>query len=81
MVRTAFVHGSRRIDPSARARLLKAGARTRPVGSVVTLPYTELRGFRNRLRSLLNVAGIESKGLFAGHSTPPVGPVRLRSRR
>jgi hypothetical protein len=38
--------------------MLKASARTRPVGSVVTLPYTELREFRDRLRSLLNVAGI-----------------------
>jgi hypothetical protein len=58
VVRNAFAHGSRTIDPSARARLLKAGARTRPVGSVVTLPHTELREFRDRLRSLLNVAGI-----------------------
>ena len=58
VVRNAFAHGSRTIDPSARARLLTAGARTRPAGSMVTLPYAQLREFRERLRSLLNVAGI-----------------------
>ena len=57
VVRNAFAHGSRTIDPSARARLLAAGARTRPVGSVVTLPYSELKESRARLLSLLNVAG------------------------
>ena len=58
VVRNAFAHGSRTIDPPARARLLAAGARTRPVGSVVTLPYSQLREFRARLLSLLNAAGI-----------------------
>ena len=58
VVRNAFAHGSRAVDPPARARLLAAGARTRPVGSVVTLPYSQLREFRARLLSLLNAAGI-----------------------
>jgi hypothetical protein len=58
VARSAFAHGSRTIDAVARKRLLAAGARTRPVGSAVTLPYTELREFRGRLLSLLNVSGI-----------------------
>lgn len=58
VVRNAFAHGSRTIELSACGRLLAAGARTRPVGSAVTLRYTELREFRARLLSLLNVAGI-----------------------
>jgi len=58
VVRNAFAHGSRTVDQPARARLLAAGARTRPVGSVVTLPYSQLREFRARLLSLLNAAGI-----------------------
>src|SRR4051794_25483101 len=45
VVRDAFAHGSRTIDSLARARLLAAGARTRPVGSAVTLPYTDQREF------------------------------------
>jgi hypothetical protein len=58
VVRNAFAHGSRTIDAAARARLLAAGARTRPVDSALTLPYTDLRVFRARLLSLLNAAGI-----------------------
>jgi hypothetical protein len=59
VVRNAFAHGSRTIDPSARARLLAAGARTRSVGSAVRLPYAELRKFRARLLNLLNAAGVQ----------------------
>jgi hypothetical protein len=58
VVRNAVAHGSRTIDSSARERLLKAGARMRPVGSTVTLPYTELKELRARLLSLLNTAGL-----------------------
>jgi hypothetical protein len=58
VVRNAFAHGSRALDTPAHARLLAAGARTRPVGSRVTLTYPELRGFRARLLSLLNVGGV-----------------------
>ena len=58
VVRNAFVHGSRGIDEPANTRLLKAGARTRVVGSKVALTYEELREYRSRLLSLLNTAGI-----------------------
>jgi hypothetical protein len=58
VVRNAVAHGSRTIDSSASERLFKAGARMRPVGSTVTLPYTELKEFRARLLSLLNTAGL-----------------------
>lgn len=57
VARNAFAHGSRTLDPAALARLLAAGAR-RPSGSRVTLAYGELREFRARLLSLLNVGGI-----------------------
>ena len=58
IVRNAFAHGSRTIDRVARARLLAAGAKARPVGSLVTLSYGELKELRARLLSLLNVGGI-----------------------
>lgn len=58
VARNAFAHGSRMIDAADRKRLLAAGARTRPAGSPVTLTYDELREFRSRLQSLLNVSGI-----------------------
>jgi hypothetical protein len=58
VVRNAFAHGSRTIDSSAHARLLAAGARPSPVGSTVSLAYSELREFRGRLLNLLNAAGI-----------------------
>ena len=57
VVRNAFAHGSRSIDVQAQARLLKAGAPTRPVGSTMTLTYDELHEFRTRLKSLLNESG------------------------
>lgn len=58
ITRNAFAHGSRTIDALARTRLLRAGARTRPAGSRVTLTHAELREFRDRLKSLLNAGGI-----------------------
>jgi hypothetical protein len=58
VMRNAFAHGLRSIDAEAHARLLDAGARTRPVGSIVTLTYDELCEYRRRLRSLLNKSGI-----------------------
>jgi hypothetical protein len=58
VARNAFAHGSRTIDASARTRLLTAGARTRPAGSRVTLTHPELREFRSRLQSLLNMGGL-----------------------
>jgi hypothetical protein len=62
VARNAFAHGSRTIDARAAARLHRAGARARPVDSVVTLSYPELRQFRGRLQSLLH------KGGFGTHS-------------
>ncbi|HEX5620976.1 MAG TPA: hypothetical protein VFX51_21315 [Solirubrobacteraceae bacterium] len=58
ITRNAIAHGSRTIDAAARERLLKAGARVMPVGTVVTLTYTELNEFRGRLLSLMNESGI-----------------------
>jgi hypothetical protein len=58
LARNAFAHGARSIDAAARARLLAAGGPVRPLGSVVTLTYAELRQFRGRLLSLLNVGGV-----------------------
>jgi hypothetical protein len=58
VARNAFAHGTRTIDGAARARLLAAGAKARPVGTVVTLTYDELRQLRTRLLSLLKVGGI-----------------------
>lgn len=58
VVRNAFAHGTRTIDASAHARLFAAGAKTRAVGSRVTLPYPQLRGYRNRLIALLAAGGV-----------------------
>jgi hypothetical protein len=58
VVRNAFAHGSRTVDAAARARLFSAGAETRPVGARITLPYPQLRGYRNRLLELLAAGGI-----------------------
>jgi hypothetical protein len=58
VTRNAFAHGSRTLDDGARARLLAAGAQIPPVGSSVTLTYTELRNFRECLRSLLEAGGL-----------------------
>ena len=57
-MRNAFAHGVRTIDERARTRLLRAGARMRPQGQVVTLSDTALHELRSRLSSLLNAAGI-----------------------
>jgi hypothetical protein len=59
VVRNAFAHGTREIDTAATKRLLHAGARTRPAGARVTLTYPDLREFRGRLLSLLNLGGIQ----------------------
>jgi hypothetical protein len=64
VVRNAFAHGSREIDKAARTRLLHAGAQTRPAGARVTLTYTDLREFRARLLSLLNLGGIRRQPGF-----------------
>jgi hypothetical protein len=58
VVRNAFAHGSRTVDAAARARLFSAGAKTRPVGARITLPYPHLRGYRNRLLELLAAGGV-----------------------
>jgi hypothetical protein len=58
VVRNVFAHGSRTFDAEARRRLLRAGARLGPEGAPVTLTYSELREFRERLKSLLNAGGI-----------------------
>lgn len=58
VVRNAFAHGSRTLDAEARTRLLRAGAQIGPEGAPVTLTYTELHEFRERLKSLLNAGGI-----------------------
>src|SRR5262249_25624747 len=58
VVRNAFAHGSQGISESENTRLRKAGARTRVLGSRVALTHDELREYRSRLLSLLNVAGI-----------------------
>lgn len=59
VVRNAFAHGTRAIDESSSRRLIDAGSPPRAVGSVVTLDYEELCVFRDRLRGLLRVAGVD----------------------
>lgn len=58
IVRNAFAHGNRMIDPKGQSRLARAGARPRTAGTPVTLSYDELRLFRSRLRSLMNVGSV-----------------------
>jgi hypothetical protein len=58
VVRNAFAHGSRTLDAEARTRLLKAGAPVGPDDAPVTLTYTQLHEYRERLKSLLNAGGI-----------------------
>jgi len=58
VIRNAFAHGTRVIDVRAETRLRTVGIVSRPVGSQVTLTYTELREFRLRLLSLLGAGGV-----------------------
>lgn len=57
-VRNAFAHGNRTVAPKDQSRLARAGARPRTAGTPVTLSYDELRLFRSRLRSLMNVGSV-----------------------
>jgi hypothetical protein len=59
VVRNAFTHGAREIDAGAVARLSACGAPLRSVGDRVGLQYEELRVYRDRLRSLLRVGGVD----------------------
>jgi hypothetical protein len=58
VVRNALAHGSRTIDESAAARLAAVGVSRYAAGDSVTLAHDDLREFRARLLSLLNVGGI-----------------------
>jgi hypothetical protein len=77
VVRNAFAHGARTLDAEARARLRKAGAQMGPEGAPVTLTYSELHMYRERLKSLLNAGGIgRLNSRDAGSATetaPPTG--------
>lgn len=59
VVRNAFAHGTRLIDDAAETRLAAAGAAPRASGDAVSLEYEELRQYRDRLRSLLRVGGVD----------------------
>lgn len=59
VVRNAFAHGTRLIDNAAEGRLAAAGAPPRASGDAVSLAYEELRQYRDRLRSLLRVGGVD----------------------
>ena len=59
VVRNAVAHGTRTINPNAAGRLRKAGSNGNArEGSRVTLTYQNLRGYRIRLKSLLNAGGL-----------------------
>ena len=59
VVRNAVAHGTRTIGESEAERLRKAGSKPeRKAGSKRTLSYPHLRGYRNRLKSLLEVGGL-----------------------
>ena len=58
LVRNAFAHGNRTVAPKDQSRLARAGARPKTAGTPVTLSYDELRLFRSRLKSLLNVGSV-----------------------
>ncbi|MDX6678358.1 MAG: hypothetical protein QOE31_2410 [Solirubrobacteraceae bacterium] len=58
VVRNALAHGSRTIDEVAAARLATVGVARYSPGDAVTLGHDELREFRARLLSLLNVGGV-----------------------
>jgi hypothetical protein len=61
VVRNAFAHGTRRVDSQGSRRLDLTGAPSRRVGGSVSLGYEEVGEFRDRLRSLLRVAGVGVK--------------------
>lgn len=63
VVRNAFAHGTRRIDAAAAKRLQDVGAPKRSAGTQVSLTYDELRTYRGRLVSLLNLDPPMSSGL------------------
>ena len=54
VIRNAFAHGTRRIDGLGARRLAVNGAPERHPGSPLSLPYEDLREYRDRLRSLLH---------------------------
>jgi len=56
VIRNAFAHGTDVIDERSALRLRAAGMTHRPAGSIVTLEYDELRTYRARLLSLLQVS-------------------------
>jgi hypothetical protein len=58
VVRNAFAHRSRTLDADARTRLQRAGAKLGPENAPVTLTYSQLHEYRERLKSLLNTGGI-----------------------
>lgn len=58
VVRNALAHGSRTIDEPAAVRLAAVGISSYAAGEPVTLHHDDLREFRARLLSLLNVGGV-----------------------
>lgn len=58
VLRNAFAHGRRTIGQQGADRLTRVGITSHPVGSPVSLGYTELREYRGRLLSLLNRGGV-----------------------
>ena len=59
VVRNAIAHGSRTVSESAAERLRKAGAKPeRKAGDRISLSYQHLRGWRNRLESLMTASGL-----------------------
>lgn len=61
VVRNALAHGSRIIDQSAAVRLAAVGVSRYTVGDAVTLSHDDLREFRARLLSLLNIGGVGTR--------------------
>ena len=61
VVRNAFAHGTRTVDPIGEARLLASGAPARSAGDSVTLTYTEVVRYRDRLKSLLRLGAVAQK--------------------
>lgn len=58
VVRNAFAHGTRQIDTVGESRLVAAGVTDMPAGTIVSLDYDSLEGYRACLRHLLNLGGI-----------------------
>jgi hypothetical protein len=58
VLRNTFAHGSRMLSQKSADRLARIGVTSRPVGSAVTLSYTDLRVYRARLLSLLQSGGV-----------------------